>query len=313
MAVYPYLTWRAYNQADVNRDGEVDSWYSHPGRPVVPLRGWFERYRSEMSVSTREVTDCAGAAFSRWVHEHNLVAQHVTDVELRRIPLTVLRRYAMIAFPDHTEYFERATYEKLLAYRDGGGHLYFFAGNSFYGEVQITHFTIIRRTFRYRTRAISDFRLAATGFRSCCWPASVAPRYHLLPAAFKSIRWLFQGTRVSPGDAFGLALREVDTIDPLLSPPGTVDIASAIVPRFSTTNEAVYGYLGTRPFPLEPGPIRARRVDVAYAPTGKGEVFSWGNNGFLETLFLTQLPGRERAALDRVALNVWRRFTRRGG
>ena len=51
-------------------------------------------------------------------------------------------------------------------------------------------------------------------------------------------------------------------------------------------------------------------MDVAYAATGRGEVFSWGNTGFLLSLQNRSLPAAERAALDRIALNVWRRFTR---
>ncbi|MDX6411987.1 MAG: hypothetical protein QOE91_1503, partial [Gaiellaceae bacterium] len=39
LVVYPYITWRAYDRADLDRDGDVDSWYAHPRRPVVALTG----------------------------------------------------------------------------------------------------------------------------------------------------------------------------------------------------------------------------------------------------------------------------------
>ena len=311
LVVYPYITWRAYDRADLNRDGEVDSWYSHPLRPAVPLRGPFERLRREPGLQGREASPGAEQAFARWMGEHGLVGQHVTDVELGRMPLEVLRRYAVIVFPGHTEYYERGTYDRLLSYRDRGGRLYFLQGNSFYGEVRVGRSSIVRLSYRYRTPRRSDFRLAVTGFRSCCWPSWISPRYRLAPDVRRRLPWLLEGTDLQAGDLFGLAQREVDAVDPRLSPPGTIVVASAVVPRFASPGLVhAYRWIGTRRFEYEPAALRPRRIDVAYAATGLGEVFSWGNSGFMQSLDLAELPPVERAALDRVALNVWERFVR---
>ncbi len=311
LAVHPYITWRAYDRSDSNRDGEIDSWYSHPFTPVVPLTGAFERVRREPVLAGREASPGAEQAFARWMQKHELSAQHVTDIELGRMPLAVLQRYAAIVFPGHTEYYERTTYDRLLSYRNHGGHLYFLQGNSFYGEVSVGRTQIVRLSYRYRTRTRSDFRIAVTGFRSCCWPPSIRPRYRLAGGVRERLPWLFQGTDLKAGDRFGLALREVDTVDARLSPPGTLAVASAIVPRFSTPARAhAYRWVGTRRIAYEPAAIRDRRIDIAYCATGRGEVFSWGNSGFMQSLNLDSLPAGERADLDRVALNVWRRFTR---
>jgi hypothetical protein len=313
LVVHPYITWRAYDRTDENRDGEVDSWYSHPRRPFVPLTGPFERVRREPVLAGREASPGSEQAFARWTQKHGLQAQHVTDIELGRMPLAVLKRYAVIVFPGHTEYYERSTYDRLLAYRNGGGRLYFLQGNSFYGEVSVGTSRIIRLSYRYRTPTQSDFRLAVTGFRSCCWPSTISPRYHLAAGVRERLPWLFQGTGLQAGDELGLALREVDTTDPRLSPPGTIRIASAIVPPFASPGsgeDEALGWNGTRPFPYERASVRARRIDIAYAVTGGGEVFSWGNCGFMQTLNLDTLPKTERADLDRMALNVWQRLTR---
>jgi len=311
LVVYPYLTWRAYDRSDLDRDGRIDSWYAHPRQPVVPLTGPFESLRREPGLASREAGAGSGRAFAVWLHEHDLTAQHVTDIELGRMPAAVLRRYATIVFAGHTEYYERATYDRLLVYRNRGGRLYFLQANSFYGEVAVGRSSITRLSYRFRTPARSDFRLAANGYRSCCWPRSTAPRYHLAPGVRERLPWLFEGTDLKANDAFGLPLTEADAVDPQLSPPGTVTIASAVVPRFANPGEVeAFGWLGTQPFAHEPAPIRPRRVDIAYAATGRGEVFSWGNNGFMESLLLSSLPEAERAALSRVALNVWMRFTR---
>jgi hypothetical protein len=258
----------------------------------------------------REPNPSGEGAFAAWMLEHGLKAQAVTDVELGRMPLSLLRRYATVVFEGHTEYYELGTYEKLLRYRNGGGRLYFFQGNSFYGQARVGRSQIVRLSYRYRTRQRSDFRLAADGFRSCCWPRSIRPVYRVAPGAVAKLPWLFAGTGLKAGDAFGIAAGEVDAIDPRLSPAGTVRVASARVPRFVPVGYLrSTGYIGTRPFHYEPSSRRPRQIDVAYAATGKGEVFAWGTE-VLETLRYGALPEAERAALDRAALNVWRRFTR---
>jgi hypothetical protein len=311
LVVYPYITWRAYDRADLDRDGEVDTWYAHPRRPVISRTGRYEQVRREVARSGREASPENQQAFALWLQQHQLVAQHVTDIELGRMSQAVLQRYAVIVFPGHTEYYERATYDHLLTYRNSGGRLYFLSGNSFYGEVAVGASHITRLSYRYRTPARSDFRIASTGFRSCCWPASMTPRYHLAANVRERLPWLLDGTDLKAGDPFGAAGGEVDTLDPTLSPPGTMAIASATVPRYTRPGRAyAFGWLGTQRFTYEPSGVRPRRVSVAYAATGRGEVFSWGNTRFVLSLEDKSLPVGERAALDRVALNVWRRFTR---
>jgi N,N-dimethylformamidase beta subunit-like, C-terminal len=315
LVVYPWLTWRAYDMYDENRDGQVDSWYAHPTDPVVPLYGPFEPATDQPLLEGREPNPDSQAAFAQWMLEHKLTAQHVTDVELGQMPASVLRKYALVVFEGHTEYYERATYDKLLSYRNNGGRLYFLQGNSFYGEAQIRGWSVTRLSYRFRTAARSDFALAVTGFRSCCWPATIQPVYHLEPGAVEALPWAFAGTGLTDGDPFGLAAGEVDTVDARLSPPGTVTVATARVPPFTPTSgtlEKPDAWLGTTPIPYEPAWKRPRQIAIAYAATGKGEVFSWGNTGFLKTVVFGApgLSTDQRAALDRVALNIWEHFAR---
>jgi hypothetical protein len=313
LVVYPWLTWRAYDMADTNRDGQVDSWYSHPRHPVVPLFGPFEPATDVPMDEGREANAGAQSSFARWMLEHHLTAQHVTDVELGRLPERVLRRYAEIVFEGHTEYYELPTYERLLRYRDHGGRLYFMQGNSFYGRAQIRGSSLVRLSYRFRTAERSDFALAVTGFRECCWPRTIRPVYHLAKGAVEALPWAFTGTGLKDGDPFGVAAGEVDTVDPQLSPRGTITVATATVPAFTPTSEKeVDGWIGSHPIPYEPAWKRSREIAIAYAKTGKGEVFTWANTGFMKTIGLSSsgLPASERATLDRVALNVWEHFSR---
>lgn len=314
LVVYPYLTWRAYDDYDKNRDGQVDSWYAHPRNPVVPLYGPFEPIATQPMFNGREPNPRSQGAFADWLDGHHLVAQHVTDVELGQMPADVLQRYAMIVFEGHTEYYELPTYTKVLDYRNAGGRLYFLQGNSFYGRVDIVGTSVFRRSYRYRTANRSDFAIAATGFRSCCWPANVRPEYHLAAGAVEALPWAFVGTGLADGDPFGIAAGEVDTTDAKLSPPGTLALATATVPAFSPAKQQqeTQGWIRTTPVPYEPAWVKPRRIAIAYAAVGDGEVFSWGNTGFLKTVTQGYLdvPAAERAQLDRVALNVWEHFIR---
>jgi N,N-dimethylformamidase beta subunit-like, C-terminal len=314
LVVYPYLTWRAYDDYDENRDGQVDSWYAHPLDPVVPLYGPFEPVAESPTFTGREANPRSQGAFAQWMDEHHLVAQHVTDVELGELPSDVLQKYSMIVFEGHTEYYELQTYDKVLAYRNAGGRLYFFQGNPFYGQAQIVGTSVYRRSYRYRTATRSDFGLAGVGFRSCCWPASIRPQYVLAPGAVEQLPWAFTGTGLADGDPFGIAAGEVDTTDAKLSPPGTFALATATVPVFEPAklSEETEGWLGTTPIPYEPAWVKPRRIVIAYAATGEGEVFTWANTGFLKTVMqgYLGLPQAEREQLDRVALNVWEHFLR---
>jgi N,N-dimethylformamidase beta subunit-like, C-terminal len=315
LVVYPWLTWRAYDMFDENRDGQVDSWYAHPTDPVVPLYGPFEPSTNQPLLEGREPNPDSQAAFAQWLLDHKLKAQHVTDVELAQMPASVLQKYAFLVFEGHTEYYEDATYDTVLGYRNDGGRLYFLQGNSFYGEARIQGGTITRLSYRFRTPRRSDFSLAVTGFRSCCWPDTIRPVYHLAPGAVEALPWAFAGTGLEDGDPLGIAAGEVDSVDARLSPPGTVTVATATVPPFTPTSRTVEkpdAWLGTTPIPYEPAWKRPRQVAIAYAATGTGEVFSWANTGFLKTVVFGA-PGvstAERTALDRVALNVWEHFAR---
>jgi N,N-dimethylformamidase beta subunit-like, C-terminal len=313
LVVYPYLTWRAYDMFDENRDAVVDSWYAHPHDPVVPLYGPFEPPAKDPVLEGREPNPESQGAFASWLSEHKLTAQHVTDVELGTLPASVLARYPTIVFEGHTEYYERTTYDKVLRYRNAGGRLYFLQGNSFYGAAQVGTSSIYRASYRYRTAARSDFAIAATGFRSCCWPATIRPVYRISSGVVAALPWLFSGTGLRDGDQFGIALGEVDTVDAKLSPPGTITVATATVPAFTPSRERnAYAWIGDHKIPYPPAWKRPQTIAIAYARTGNGEVFSWGNTGFLKSVVSAgyRVPPAQRAALDRAALNVWERFTR---
>ena len=61
----------------------------------------------------------------------------------------------------------------------------------------------------------SDFALTGVGYDGCCFPKSrAAPYVAATGRDYDRVRWLFRGTGIGPGQAFGVADSESDRIDP---------------------------------------------------------------------------------------------------
>jgi hypothetical protein len=273
LLVWPYLTWRAYNSYDADLNGIPDSWYRFWRNRRVSLRG-------PILPGGQEDDHKAALPFSRWLCSRRPRVQSVTDVELGRLPLSVLGRYRAIVFPGHSEYYEPHTWHLLRDYRDEGGHLVFLQANPFYRQVKLVkdRNAMVMTDFDARDRGYSDFALAGVGYDGCCFPKSHAARYVAATgSAYARVRWLFRGTGVGPGQAFGYAGSESDRIDPQLTPRDHVVAAEAIIP-------GNYGVVN---------------VALVWSRAGRGETFATGNYDFL----------RMRRPLTWTLLdNVWRKL-----
>jgi hypothetical protein len=272
LVVWPYLTWRAYNAYDADLNGIPDSWYQFWRQRRVSLTGPILRNGVEDDHK-------AAAPFSRWLCSRSVRTQQITDVELGRLPLSTLRRYAAIVFPGHTEYYEPATYDLLTRYRDGGGNLVFLQANPFYRQVRIDRARNAVVMTDYDAReGRSDFALAGVGYDGCCFPRPRAAPYVAASGRdYERVRWLFRGTGIGPGQPFGVAASESDRIDPDLTPRNHVIAARAII-------------RGKR------GVINAA---MTWSRAGRGQVFATGNYTFLRM---------GRGITYKLLDNVWRRL-----
>ena len=311
LVVIPALTWRAYDAADCDRNGAPDSWYGHPLQPSVPRRC---AYAIGSQAPGLPPAFPRFAPFQRWFDAAGRRAVFVTDLELAGLSDAALRRYATIVFPGHTEYYPPRLYDALLRYRSQGGRLLFLSANAFYGTVALRDDRIERLAYRLRTARRSDFALAGAGFSVCCWPSEWRRAYRVTQAGLDRVPWLFDGTGVVAGSRFGIAVQEVDRLDERLSPRTSIAVATATIPPSSTvlpvSPKDAQAWVGTRPFPYRPARLDRQRADVVYATVGAGEVLTWGNVGFLASLYDASLPAAERAALRRALDNAWERFTR---
>jgi len=254
LVVWPYLSWRAYNAYDADLNGIPDSWYQFWPQRRVSLKAPILRDGVEDDHKAAE-------PFSRWLCARNPRTQQITDVELGRLPLSTLRRYSAIVFPGHTEYYEPHTWDLLKQYRDEGGNLVILQANPFYRQVRIDakHNAVVMTDFDAR-EGRSDFALAGVGYDGCCFPKSRAAPYVAASGRdYDRVRWLYRGTGIGPGQAFGVANSESDRIDPELTPHDHVVAAEAIM-------------RGKR------GVVNATMV---WSRAGKGQVFATGNYTFL--------------------------------
>jgi N,N-dimethylformamidase beta subunit-like, C-terminal len=272
LVVWPYLTWRAYNAYDADLNGIPDSWYQFWRQRRVSLIGPILRGGVEDDHK-------AAAPFSRWLCSRSVRAQHLTDVELGHLSLSTLRRYSAIVFPGHSEYYEPETYDLMKRYRDGGGNLVFLQANPFYRQVRIDsdHNAVVMTDYDAR-EGRSDFALAGVGYDGCCFPrARAAPYVAASGRDYARVRWLFRGTGIGPGQAFGVAASESDRVDPELAPRDHVIAARAII-------------RGKR------GAINAA---MTWSRAGRGQVFATGNYTFLRM---------GRGITYKLLDNVWRKL-----
>ena len=272
LVVWPYLTWRAYNAYDADLNGIPDSWYQFWRQRRVSLVGPILR-------GGVEDDHAAAVPFSRWLCSRSVRAQHVTDVELSRLPLSTLRRYAAIVFPGHSEYYEPASYDLLKRYRAAGGNLVFLQANPFYRQVRIDRErnSVVMTDYDAR-EGRSDFALAGVGYDGCCFPRARAATYVAASGRdYERVRWLYRGTGIGPGQAFGIAASESDRVDPRLTPRDHVIAAQAII-------------RGKR------GVIKAA---MTWSRAGRGQVFATGNYTFLRM---------GRGVTYKLLDNVWRRL-----
>lgn len=272
LVVWPYLTWRAYNGYDANLDGRSDSWYQFWRQRRVSLVGPLIPGGLEGDYET-------ALPFSHWLCARSVRTQQITDVELGQLPLSTLRRYRAIVFPGHTEYYEPHTYDLLRRYRDAGGNLVFLQANPFYRQVRFDREQNAVVMTDYDAReGRSDFALAGVGYDGCCFPRHRAAPYVAASGRdYERVRWLFRGTGIGPGAAFGVAASESDRTDPELTPRDHVVAAEAII-------------RGKR------GVIHAAMV---WSRAGRGQVFATGNYTFLRM---------GRGLTYRLLDNVWRRL-----
>jgi N,N-dimethylformamidase beta subunit-like, C-terminal len=198
--VLPTLTWQAYNLRDDDRDGRGDSWYAQwrhktvrLGRPFlnrgVPYH--FRRY------------DLPFLNWLSWTH-HDVDYLAQADVEAAESSAALAKAYDLIVFPGHHEYVTTREYNLVEGYRNLGGNLMFLSANDFFWRV-VRQGNVIRKTKLWRDLGRPEAALIGVQYLA----NGKAPRRPWIVRRTDAA-WIFEGTGLGPGSAFGRGGVEID-------------------------------------------------------------------------------------------------------
>jgi hypothetical protein len=214
--VMPTNTWQAYNFYDRNGDGRGDTWYAQwkehftrLGRPYLNggVPNHFRRY---------------DLPFLVWAARHDLQADYLTDADLERIGSgdRLARLYDFVVFPGHHEYVTQTEYDVVRRFRDLGGNLAWLSANNFFWKV-VHHGAELERVAQWRELGRPESALIGVQYRGNDEGQRRGPMRPVPGAA----PWLFAGTPLADGRAWGDFGIEIDATTPH-SPPGTTVVAS---------------------------------------------------------------------------------------
>ena len=255
LVVWPYLTWRAYSAYDADLNGIPDSWYQFWRQRRVSLKGPLLR-------GGLEDDHKAALPFSRWLCSRPVRTQQITDVELGRLPLSTLAQVlARSSSPATASTTSRrpTTCSSATATRAAtSSSCRRTPSTGRCGSIPARNAVVMTDYDAREGR--SDFELTGVGYDGCCFPKVRAEPYVAASGRdYDRVRWLFRGTGIGPGQAFGVANSESDRVDPGLSPRDHVIAGQAIMRgKFGVIHAA-----------------------MTWSRAGRGQVFATGNYTFL--------------------------------
>ncbi|HZQ15484.1 MAG TPA: N,N-dimethylformamidase beta subunit family domain-containing protein [Gaiellaceae bacterium] len=208
--VLPTNTWQAYN------DEGGDSWYFDSSVTHVDLA------RPYLDAGVPPHYRGYDRGFVRWLALNHVAADFLSDDDLDALDGEQLARaYDLVVFSGHDEYVTGREFDTTERYRDLGGNLAFLSANDFFYKVEKRGSTM---TGRRRWRDLGRPEAALVGEQYVDWNHDRYPNRPFRVTGARRAPWLFAGTGLSDGSAFGVYGIEVDAVAPS-SPPGTEVLA----------------------------------------------------------------------------------------
>jgi N,N-dimethylformamidase beta subunit-like, C-terminal len=266
--VMPTNTWFAYNRRDADGDGEGDTWYENSSIESVDTTRPF---------LDRGVPPHFGhydLPFLRWLHVRGKQVDYLSQRELETVAGgdVLARVYDLIVFPGHHEYVTEHEYDVIERYRNLGGNLMFLSANNFFWKV-VKRRESMSRKWEWLWRDLGRPEAALIGVQYIGNDRG----QHRAPfrvRAAQANEWLFAGTGLEPGSAFGSFGIEIDHTAPS-SPPG-IEVVAEIPDLFAPGETAQMTYYETP---------RGARVFAAGAFTLAGQALYEPVSTILENLW----------------------------
>jgi hypothetical protein len=209
-------TWQAYNFTDADGDGWGDSWYVSDVIPSV------EAARPYLDFGVPFRFRDWDLEFVAWLNRTGRGADFLADEDLETSGEALRRAYDLIVFPGHAEYMTTRAYDAVARFRDLGGNLLFLAANNFFRRVRRDGRRIVREQL-WRNLGRPESGLVGVQYVGSDQGQRQAP--YVVVAAGEA-PWLFEGTGLRDGEAFGRYGIEIDART-AASPPETRVLARA--------------------------------------------------------------------------------------
>jgi hypothetical protein len=233
--VLPTLTWQAYNLRDDDGDGTGDTWYARWTTRTARLARPFLNRGVPYNFRRYDLP------FLRWLAQTartvDVLAQ--ADVEAVDDGRKLADAYELIVFPGHHEYVTTREYDVVEAFRDAGGNLAFLSANNFFWQV-VRQGQTIEKTWQWRDLGRPEAALIGVQYRANDGGTHRAP---WIVRGDTPMRWVFAGTGLRPGSAFGSGGIEIDATT--AASPRTVQVLAEIPNLFGRGFTAQMSYYET--------------------------------------------------------------------
>jgi hypothetical protein len=215
--VLPTNTWQAYNMRDDDGDGTPNSWYASDAVATVSLSRPFARRGVPPHFRHYDLQ------FLRWLARTQKQTDFLADDDLEtiRTPAALAARYDLVVFSGHEEYVTPHAFDLVEGYRNRGGNLLFLSANNFFYRVLRSGGTI---TKAQRWRDLGRPEASLVGAQYVDWFQEIYPNRPYVVSGARRAPWLFRGTGLTDGEAFGHYGIEIDART-AASPPGTLVLA----------------------------------------------------------------------------------------
>ena len=279
-------------------------------RPLFNLRPGYITFGEASCSGLRHFQ--ADSHLIAWLHNQNIDYDIITDDELDREGVELIRSYDAVMTGTHPEYHTTAMLDALMAYRDGGGRLIYLGGNGFYWRI-VRHredpdLLEIRRAedgLRAWASEPGEYYNGFDGSYGGLWRRNARPPQQLVGIGFTAqgvfigegykricfdpaFDWVFSGINDDVIGDFGFSGNgaagfELDRVDPALVHGLDITIlAQSFGDSFMLVPEEQLTHLTNLSGESE---AQAKRADMVYVKTPSGgEVFAVGSITFCGSL-----------------------------
>jgi N,N-dimethylformamidase beta subunit-like, C-terminal len=208
-------TWQAYNFLDADGNGWGDSWYVSGKTHHIDISRPFLDFGIPFRFNDWDLS------FLTWLQRSGKEADFLSDQDVDASTGDELAQaYDLIVFPGHEEYVTEPERTAITRYRDLGGNLAFLAANNMFWQVRVAGNAMTKVQL---WRKLGQPEAAVIGVQYVGSNHGAVQKPFVVTGATQA-PWLFAGTGLQSGSAFGRYGIEIDA-RAASSPPGTIVLA----------------------------------------------------------------------------------------